>query len=250
MSDQECPGNDERPVPADRSHGAGPWRRRAVLALAAGVVFALLLLGDAPLMRMRYLLVGEQPQGLFKQFVGSVREFGQAMAAIVAACIVASCDRRRVAILLTLALAELLSSAAENTGKLTIVRYRPCAAVDVLRTGDAADKPAILAKMRPGDSWVGWRPWNAHTATQSFPSGHSAAAFVLAVTLAAFYPRLAWLLWTLAACCALSRFFDAMHWPSDCWAGSLIGYAAAWAALKIHNVFQGKTAAANETGVH
>jgi len=233
-----CPTSDVRLPPTASCRKKRVRLRRAVLWLAAGVAFALLLLGDAPLMRMRYLLVGEQPQGLFKQFVGSAREFGQAMAVIVAACIVASCDRRRVAILLTLVLAEIVSSATGNAGKLTIVRYRPCAAVDALRTGDDTDKPAILAKMRPGDSWIGWRPWNVHSATQSFPSGHSAAAFVLAVTLAAFYPRLAWLLWTLAVCCALSRFFDAMHWLSDCWAGSLIGYASAWLALKAHDALR------------
>ena len=243
------PTGDDRSDSTACSRESHLWRRRAVLWLAAGVVLALLLGCDAPLMRARYLLVGGQPQGLFKQCLGSVREFGQAMAAIVAACIVASCDRRRVAIVLTLALAELLSSAAENAGKLTIARYRPYAAIDALRTA-ADDKPAILAKMGPGDSWVGWRPWNAHSATQSFPSGHSAAAFALAVTLAAFYPRLAWLLWTLAACCALSRFLDAMHWPSDCWVGSLIGYASAWAALRTHNVLQSKSAAANERVAH
>lgn len=233
-----CPTGDDQPDSAACSGKSHLWRRRAALWVAAVAVLSLLLLADAQLMRARYLLVGEQPQGLFKQSIGSVREFGQPMAAIVAVCIVASCDRRRVAIVLTLALAELLSSAAENAGKLTIARYRPYAAIDALKSADEADKPAVLARTRPTDSWIGWRPWNAHSATQSFPSGHSAAAFVLAVTLAAFYPRLAWLLWTLAVCCALSRFFDAMHWPSDCWAGGLIGYAAAWLALRAHDTLR------------
>jgi membrane-associated phospholipid phosphatase len=203
----------------------------------AAAVMVLLLRYDVLLMRWRYLIVGDEPQGLFKQFLGSVREFGQMMAAVVAICIVATCDRRRATIIATLLLAEVICSAGFNAGKLTIMRYRPYAAIDAFKTGDETDKPAILARMRPGDSWSGWEPMNKSSHTQSFPSGHSAAAFVLAGTLAAFYPRLAWLLWTLAVCCALSRYLDAVHWLSDCFAGSLIGYTSAWMAARIPGIF-------------
>jgi undecaprenyl-diphosphatase len=103
----------------------------------------------------------------------------------------------------------------------------------MLKAEDETDKAAVVARMRPGDSWIGWRPGNKDVKTQSFPSGHSAGAVVLAATLGAFYPKLRWLLWTLAIGCALSRYLDAVHWPSDCWAGVLIGYAAARISLMI-----------------
>ncbi|HSW46274.1 MAG TPA: phosphatase PAP2 family protein [Phycisphaerae bacterium] len=214
---------------------------RIFIWLTVPAMFLLLVRFDVAAMLLRYEIVGDRPEGLFKQFLGSVRELGQLMAAVVAMCIVASIDRRRWAIILTLLLAELISSVCCNAGKLTIVRYRPYAAIDHFKTPADADRRAVLARMRPGDSWVGWRApdnLNKSSATQSFPSGHSAAGFVLAAVLASFYPRLAWLLWTLAVCCSLSRYIDAVHWLSDCWVGSLIGYASAWMALKLHASFQ------------
>jgi len=214
-----------------------PWLRWLLLWGAAAAVMVLLLRYDALLMRWRYLVVGAEPRGLFKQFLGSVREFGQMMAAVVAICIVATCDRRRATIIAALLLAELICSVGFNAGKLTIMRYRPYAAVDAFSTGDNPDKPAILARMRPGDSWSGWEPMNKSSRPQSFPSGHSAAAFVLAGTRAAVSPRVAWRRGTRAVCCALSRYLDAVHWLSDCFAGGLIGYTSAWLAMRIQGIF-------------
>jgi membrane-associated phospholipid phosphatase len=207
--------------------------RSIVFVLAAGAAVFLLFGRDVDLLQLRFWLIGDEPKGLLKQSLGSFREFGQAMAAIVAMCIIATCDRRAIVIIVVLLLAEGLAAVGYNAGKLTIARYRPSAAIDLLKTEGDADKAAVVARMKPGDSWIGWRPWNRDAKTQSFPSGHSAGAVVLAATLGAFYPRLRWLFWMLAIGCALSRYLDAAHWPSDCLAGGAIGYAAARISMMI-----------------
>src|SRR4030095_16436374 len=68
---------------------------------------------------------------------------------------------------------------------------------------------------------------------RSFGSGHSAGAFAMAAVMAYFYPQAAWLFWIAAVGCGLSRFFDAEHWPTDIWMGTVIGIASAWIALRI-----------------
>lgn len=207
---------------------------RWVVFVLAAVGAAILLVGrDADLMQLRYWLIGDEPKGLLKQSIGSFREFGQGLAAIVAMCIVATCDRRAIVIIAALILAEGIAAVGYNAGKLTIARYRPYAAIDTLKEEGETDKAAVLARMKPGDSWIGWQPWNKDVKTQSFPSGHSAGAVVLAATLGAFYPRLRRLFWALAIGCALSRYLDAVHWASDCWVGIIIGYTAARISLMI-----------------
>jgi len=176
-------------------------------------------------MRWRYALVGQDgPDGIFKQYVEGLRHFGQAPAITVALVIAAMTDRRRRAIIATVLLAQLAASMAYNPLKAAVGRYRPFAAIEAV---------GPLEEMRPADTWLGWRPGNRQNRTQSFPSGHSAAAFALAGILAFFYPRLGGLLWVLAAGCALSRFIDGVHWLSDCWFGAAIGLLSAWLVLSV-----------------
>ena len=89
------------------------------------------------------------------------------------------------------------------------------------------------------------RPWvdrdvlvvGIRTTDASFPSGHSAASFAAATTLATFYPRTAPLGYALATGVAASRVHLGHHFPSDTVAGALIGVATgtlvAWLAKKI-----------------
>jgi membrane-associated phospholipid phosphatase len=100
-------------------------------------------------------------------------------------------------------------------------------------TQQAQHEADTLARMAPGDTWVRRSDvhWPPPSGQDSFPSGHSGAAFAFAAVLARFYPRLRWVFWVLAAGCAVSRSLDAVHWPSDCLAGATIGYAAGWLVL-------------------
>jgi membrane-associated phospholipid phosphatase len=172
-------------------------------------------------MRLVARLSLDKPAGWTEQFLLGFRDFGQILPVIVTCLIVSAFDKRWRRIIASIILAQLLAMAAYNIGKVAMVRYRPNAGVVNIHNPSA----------RSADSWGGWDGENWADRSQSFPSGHSAAAFALGTVLAAFYPRLAWLFLTLAAGCAASRFLQFFHWPSDCLAGGVIGYLCARAFL-------------------
>ena len=64
-------------------------------------------------------------------------------------------------------------------------------------------------------------------ATYSFPSGHATVAFACATVLALAVPRLAALLYALAALIAFSRVYVGVHYPGDVLAGAVLGVALA-----------------------
>jgi len=210
---------------ADESSTCGRWIFSVGLWVVVVAAFCLLLKYDVDLMRWRYQVLPEGAKGFFRQIVRSLREFGQIPVIVVSLIIVARMDkRRRGTIIAAVIIAQILASITYNVGKLTIARHRP---------NNQIEKYEDLEGKRSADFWIGWRPLNEDSKTQSFPSGHSGAAFALAGVLAWFYPPLRGLFWFLAGGCAVSRFLDAVHWPSDCLAGAVIGYCSAWLALRL-----------------
>lgn len=67
----------------------------------------------------------------------------------------------------------------------------------------------------------------------SFPSGHSAAAFLLANLTALFYGIVAWPLYIWATVVALSRVVLGVHFPTDILAGITLGTIVAVNVLPI-----------------
>ncbi|MBR9971821.1 phosphatase PAP2 family protein [Magnetospirillum sulfuroxidans] len=81
-----------------------------------------------------------------------------------------------------------------------------------------------LGRMRPRywfeQGLYGFEPFNTHWGMNSFPSGHSQAAFAAMTALMVIFPRHAALWLTVAVLVAFSRVATTVHWLSDALAGS------------------------------
>ena len=92
----------------------------------------------------------------------------------------------------------------------------------------------LVARPRP---WLSLplTPLVAEHDPNSFPSGHTCAAFAAGLAWARALPR-AWgvLAAASAVCMGLSRLYAGVHYPSDVLAGAIIGVLCAWAACKIY----------------
>ncbi|MGB0664914.1 MAG: phosphatase PAP2 family protein [Pontibacterium sp.] len=71
----------------------------------------------------------------------------------------------------------------------------------------------------------------------SFPSGHSAAAFVFATTLSHYYPSGAPLFYGLASMIGLSRVLLGVHFPSDIVAGAALGMLCATFGIGLYQAY-------------
>jgi membrane-associated phospholipid phosphatase len=87
---------------------------------------------------------------------------------------------------------------------------------------------AITGRARPyaGESSHSFHPFSFKSDFWSLPSGHAAAAFAVATTIAeqSDSPVIDIAAFGLAALAGLSRIHDNKHWTSDVFIGSVIGY--------------------------
>src|SRR3954452_9126926 len=86
----------------------------------------------------------------------------------------------------------------------------------------------IVARHRPFEHQLG-----PPSTTHSFPSGHALTSFACATVLSSYAPRLRPFVFALAALIALSRVYNAMHYPTDVLAGALLGVALGWALVAL-----------------
>jgi undecaprenyl-diphosphatase len=93
--------------------------------------------------------------------------------------------------------------------KQCVKRNRPCEAL-----------PGVEARARPGDQF-------------SFPSGHSAAAVLVATLLGHSFPFLYPIAGAWALAVGFSRVYLGVHYPSDVLAGMALGILSAWAGIAV-----------------
>ena len=67
----------------------------------------------------------------------------------------------------------------------------------------------------------------------SLPSGHTAAAFLMASLIAIFYPTLSVVTYVWASCIGGSRVFLGVHYPGDIFAAALLGLSISAISLLI-----------------
>lgn len=109
-------------------------------------------------------------------------------------------------LVLTLLLGFLIERPIYYVAKNSFARVRPC---------DCLVKGAYIV---PSDKF-------------SLPSGHSAAAFLVAVILSQYFPELSWLWLSWAAGVASSRVLLGVHFPADVIIGALMGSSCGLLAL-------------------
>lgn len=102
--------------------------------------------------------------------------------------------------------------------------------VDILKPIIGRARPKLLMH----ENFFGFEPLTFKASFWSMPSGHSATAFALGVSLALLYPRYRFFFIALATLVAFSRIALIKHYPSDVIIGSLIGaISAIWLYDKI-----------------
>lgn len=98
-------------------------------------------------------------------------------------------------------------------------------------------RPRPWVTLPPPDSWLGYVRVHEF---QSFPSGESTTTFAVAVSLSAWFPKLRVPLMTVAVAVAAARVVVGNHFPSDVWAGAMLGVAVGqWVAHTARRRAQG-----------
>lgn len=176
-----------------------------------------------------------------QRVVNLLEAFGFGPTAFVVMLTAAFIDRRGWRVLPRLTLGTYAAGSLANLGKIIVARWRP----------NTAHVPNGVR-----DSFISWfpwiwpdelpTPWNSGYA--SFPSGHSATAVGLALSLSIFYPKATWWFVFLAGMTMLQRVASRAHYPSDTLAGAALACFAM--AILLHSRWLERRLRKLEMGPH
>ncbi|MFK7767151.1 MAG: phosphatase PAP2 family protein [Mariniblastus sp.] len=108
--------------------------------------------------------------------------------------------------------------------KILVGRKRPIAFFD--------EEKIAHFPVNMSETWLGFFPrdqFNLVYHLQSFPSGHTATAWGLAIGMACVFPKGRWLFFVIAMLASVQRVTSFAHWPSDVFAGAAIAFMMAGA---------------------
>ncbi|MDR0267368.1 phosphatase PAP2 family protein [Paenibacillus sp.] len=91
----------------------------------------------------------------------------------------------------------------------------------------------LYPRIRPYLALPGTRTFRNPLKDHSFPSGHTTAAFSLAIPLILGHPEWIYLFLPLSCLVGISRIYLGLHYPSDVLAGAVIGTSVAVATVAL-----------------
>ncbi len=97
----------------------------------------------------------------------------------------------------------------------------------------------VIKRDRPAMKIDFYEAWITPSDQFSFPSGHTAAAFLFACLFAHLYPLVAIPVYLWASLVGASRVLLGVHYPSDIAAGALLGTGCAFLGIYIHSLLVG-----------
>lgn len=201
------------------------WRVWWLVGCVAGVGATVLL--------WRYdSAIDQGLSGLAQRLPGDVRrewsalqQYGQGTASLLIVLVIALMDPLRRRRLWDLGLAAAAVGLSTLGAKVLLGRPRPMLEDPHSMVGVLGVYPVPNGQ----GGWVLAHSWESagSPALWSMPSSHTAFAVMLSVFLSALYPRLTWIVLTLACAVAGGRLVFDAHWASDVAAGATVAWAVA-----------------------
>lgn len=94
----------------------------------------------------------------------------------------------------------------------------------------------LIKRDRPAASIQSYQAWITPSDQFSFPSGHTAAAFLFACLVLNFYPAFAVVCFVWASMIAVSRVLLGVHYPTDLLAGASLGSGCAYLGIYLFSL--------------